>query len=146
MATEVFKANAKLTTGIRIECESRGHKIVLDEPESLGGSNTGMNPVENVLCALGACQAIVARAFAEAKGINLKEFNVEVEGDLDTDGFQGLSDVRSGFQVIRTKAHVKADNTEEEIKEFVDFIEKTCPVADTIRNSAKMISEVIIEK
>ena len=146
MAIEVFKTNAKLTTGIRIECEARGHKIVLDEPEPLGGTDTGMNPVEGVLCALGACQAIVARAFAQAKGIKLKEFSVEIEGDLDTDGFQGLSDVRPGIQVIRTKAHVKADNTEEEIKKFVEFIEKTCPVADTIKNSAKMISEVIIEK
>jgi uncharacterized OsmC-like protein len=146
MAIEVFKANAKLTTGITIECETRGHKLILDEPEGLGGNDKGMNPVEDVLCALGACQAIVARAFAESKGINLKEFWVELEGDLDPDGFQGLSDVRPGFQAIRTIAHVNADNTEEEIKNFVKFVENTCPVADTIKHSAKMSSEVILEK
>lgn len=146
MAIEVFKANTKLTKGITIECEARGHKIILDEPKNLGGNDEGMNPVEALLCALGACQSIVAGAFAKSKGINLKEFWVELEGDLDTDGFQGLSDVRPGFQAIRTKVHVKADNTKEEIEDFVKFIEKTCPVGDTIKNSAKMSSEVIVEK
>lgn len=144
MALTVFKGTAKLTSGVTIECEARGHKFILDEPASLGGADKGMNPVEATLCSLGACQAIVAGCFAKAKGINLKEYWVEVEGDLDTRGFKGHKDIRPGIQAIRCKAHVKADNTEEEIKEFVEFVENTCPVADTIKNSAALSSEVII--
>ena len=59
----------------------------MDEPKELGGSDTGMNPVEMLLCALGSCQAIVAKSFATAHGIDLHDFLVVLEGDLDPDGF-----------------------------------------------------------
>ncbi len=52
---ETFKATARKTAnGLQVEANARGFKITLDEPEELGGTNTGMNPVEAVLCALGA--------------------------------------------------------------------------------------------
>ncbi|MBC8591077.1 OsmC family protein [Wansuia hejianensis] len=145
MALETFKAVSKLQEGMKVECSTRGHKIVLDEPKQLGGTDEGMNPVEATLCALGACQAIVARCFARAKGVNLQEYRVELEGDLDTDGFLGKSDVRPGMQNIRAKVYIKSDSPEEKLKEFVEFVEKTCPVGDTIKNSANMSTELIIE-
>lgn len=145
MALETFKAVSKLQEGMKVECSTRGHKIVLDEPKQLGGTDEGMNPVEATLCALGACQAIVARCFARAKGVNLQEYRVELEGDLDTDGFLGKSDVRPGMQNIRARVYIKSDSPEEKLKEFVEFVEKTCPVGDTIKNSANMSTELIIE-
>ena len=89
MAIEVFKSTTKLTEGMRVECTARDHKILLDEPTGLGGTDTGMNPVEAVLCALGACKCIVARCFAKAHKIDLQDFRIELEGDLDPDGFMG---------------------------------------------------------
>ncbi len=144
---EVLKANAKkLPEGMQVELGSRGFKIILDEPEELGGTNKGMNPVEAVLGALGACQTIVAFAFAEAQGIDLQDFQVEIEGDLDTDGFLGLSDVRPGCSEIRSSMHIKSSNTREEIEKFVEFIEKTCPVGDMLENGVKLVeSEITLE-
>lgn len=46
-----------------------------------------MNPVEMLLRALGSCQVIVAKSFAKAHGIDLHDFLVVLEGDLDLDGF-----------------------------------------------------------
>ncbi|OFI05906.1 hydroperoxide reductase [Clostridium acetireducens DSM 10703] len=148
MAITVFKAVARAKDGIKIECDNtRGHKIVMDEPQDLGGTDTGMNPVEAVLCALGACQSIVAKAFAGMQGIDIEDFWVEVEGDLDPDGFQGVNpNVRPGIQSIRTKMHIKSNAPEDKIKEYVEFIEKTCPVGDTIQNAAKITNNYVIEK
>ncbi len=102
MAVETFKAvSKKLPEGLAVESEVRGFKMVLDEPKELGGTNKGMNPVEALLCALGSCQTIVASVFAKANGINLQDFWVELEGDIDLDGFMGKSDVRPGFLEIR---------------------------------------------
>ncbi len=90
MAIEVFKSTTKLTEGMRVECVARDHTILLDEPKELGGTDTGMNPVEGLLSALGACKCIVARCFAKAHGIDLQDFRIELEGgDLDPDGFMG---------------------------------------------------------
>lgn len=141
------KANAKkLPEGLQVETESRGFKIILDEPEDLGGTNASMNPVEALLCALGGCQAIVASAFAEAQDFSFEEFHVELEGDIDLDGFMGLADVRNGFQEIRYKMHFKTNETQEKAEAFAKFIEETCPVGDCLMNGVKLVSAGVVRE
>lgn len=140
-----FKASAKKTpAGLQVETSARGFKIILDEPEDLGGTNTGMNPVEALLCALGACQTIVASAFAEAQGFSFEEFHVELEGDLDPDGFMGLADVRNGFQEIRFNMHFKTSESQEKAEAFADFIEQRCPVGDCLVNGVKLVRAGVV--
>lgn len=144
---ETFKATAKKTAkGLQVETESRGFKITLDEPEELGGTNSGLNPVEAILCALGACQSIVAAAFAEAQNFSMEGFHVELEGDLDPDGFMGLADVRNGFQEIRYKMYFKTNESQERTEAFAEFIEKTCPVGDCLTNGVKLVSAGIVRE
>lgn len=147
MAIEVFKSATKLTEGMKVECVARNHTILLDEPKELGGTDTGMNPVEAVLSALGACKCIVARCFAKAHGIDLQDFHIELEGDLDPDGFMGKNkDAKIGFSEIRSKIYIKSSSSKEDIEKFVEFVDRTCPVADTLTNSPKLITELNIEK
>lgn len=147
MAIEVFKSTTKLTEGMRVECTAREHQILLDEPKELGGTDTGMNPVEAVLSALGACKCIVARCFAKAHGVDIKDFKVELEGDLDPDGFMGKNkEAKIGFSEIRSKIYIESNSPKEKIEEFVEFIDRTCPVADTLANSPKLVTELTIDK
>lgn len=119
----------------------------MDEPEELGGTNTGMNPVVALLCALDSCQTIVAYAFAKAQGIDLEEFHVELEGDLDPDGFMGLADVRNGFQEIRYSMHFKSIASQEKLEAFAQFIESKCPVGDCLENGAPLkLTRIVNEK
>ena len=144
MLTKFNASATKLPDGLQVKTESRGFKIIMDEPEDLGGTNVSLNPVEAVLCALGACQTIVAFAFAKAKGIRLDGFHVELEGDLDPDGFLGKSDVRKGFQEIRFTMHFKTNESMERIKEFSEFIEETCPVGDCLQNGVKLVKSGVV--
>lgn len=146
MPLETFKATAHLQQGMVVKAKSRSFEITIDEPKSLGGTDEGMNPVELVLCALGACQSIVARVYSRKFDVNLEDFWVEVEGELDTDGFMNKSDVRRGYSDIRYNIHIKTDTPRERVEEFVAFIERTCPVGDTIENPVKLkLNEIIIE-
>ena len=147
MAVETFKAVARGKEGLAVETDVRGFKIRFDEPEEMGGTNTGLNPVEGVLSCLGACQAIVAAAFAAEFGIDLQDFWVELEGDLDPDGFMGLSDVRPGFLEVRANMHIKSDAPEDKLAEFVEFIEKRCPVGDSLGHGIKVAAATLtVEK
>lgn len=135
-----YKATAiKTPEGLQVEANSRDFKILFDEPEDLGGTNTAMNPVEALLCTLGACQTIVASAFAAAHDITFEEFHIDLEGDLDPDGFMGLADVRNGFQEIRFVMHFKSNEPKEKLEEYAKFIEKTCPVGDCLANGVKLV-------
>ena len=78
MAIEVFKAETTALGGLKVNCKSREFEFTLDEPKNLGGTNTGMNPVEALLNSLGACLVIVAQSYARVKKINLKSFKVNL--------------------------------------------------------------------
>ncbi len=140
-----FKATAKkLPEGMQVETASRGFKMLMDEPAELGGTDKAMNPVEAVLCALGACQSIVVAAFAQAHDFTYEEFHVELEGDLDPDGFMGLSDARKGFQEIRFTMHFKTNESQEKTEKFVEFVEATCPVGDCLANGVKLVNSGVV--
>jgi len=135
-----FKATAKkLPDGMQVETSSRGFKIIIDEPKELGGTDVFMNPVEALLCSLGACQTIVASAFARAQKFKFEECHIEIEGDLDPDGFMGLADVRNGYQEIRYVMHFKTNEPKEKAEAFAKFIESRCPVGDTLANEVKLV-------
>jgi uncharacterized OsmC-like protein len=147
MAIETFKATSKLVEGLQVDNFVRDFSVRMDEPKSLGGTDTGMNPVEALLCALGSCQVIVAGAFAKSKGIDLQDFWLELEGDLDPDGFlKGKPGVRMGFQEVRVTPHIKTSSTPEKVAAFMEFIAQRCPVEDVMINGTKIIgSKAVIE-
>ena len=60
-----------------------GHHWQADEPKKVGGGNTAPNPMELLLSALGACTVITLQMYAERKGWQLKEVNIELEFALE---------------------------------------------------------------
>ncbi|OAB38762.1 peroxiredoxin [Paenibacillus macquariensis subsp. defensor] len=145
-AIQTFKATAQLQDGVKVKTTARNFELIIDEPESLGGTNTGMNPVEALLASLGACQSIVARVYAPKFGVKLDDFRVDVEGELDLDGFFNKSDVRPGYSDIRYTFTIKTDSPEEKVEEFVRFLESKCPVGDTIANPVNVkLERIVIE-
>jgi uncharacterized OsmC-like protein len=146
MAVQTFRAMAQLKEGVQVIAESRNFKVTIDEPTEMGGTNTGMNPVELLLCSLGACQAIVARVYAKKFEIHFDDLWIEVEGDLDLDGFLHKSDVRPGFSDIRYNIHIATEEPIEKVTEFVNFISATCPIEDTIAHLVHVsLNDIILE-
>jgi uncharacterized OsmC-like protein len=123
--------------GASQEDTSRSRPFILegDEPPLLLGSNAGPNAVEAVLHALASCLAVGFIYNAAAQGINVESLSFDLEGDLDLRAFLGLSkDVRPGYEGIRLTYRVKSDAPREMIVELCDYVQKTSPVLDVIRN------------
>lgn len=146
MAVVTFKAvSHKGKSGLVVENESRGFKMVMDEPENLGGTNQGMNPVEGLLVSLGSCMVIVGAAFAKAQEIDLQDLWIETEGDLDTDGFlKGKEGVRPGFQDVRFTIYIKSSSPEDKLHAFQKFIESRCPVSDTLGKGTRVKANTLV--
>lgn len=141
MPIATFKATSKLVEGLQVDNTVRNFTMRMDEPVNLGGTDTGMNPVEAQLIALGSCLTIVAAAFAQQQGIDLQDFWVELEGDLDPDGFlRGAPGVRMGFQEVRITPHFKTSSSPEEIEKFMTFIKARCPVSDVMMNELEIVA------
>ncbi|MNI06254.1 OsmC-like protein [compost metagenome] len=143
---QTFKATAQLQEGVKVLTKARQFELVIDEPKSLGGTDTGMNPVEALLASLGACQSIVARVYAPKFDVVLEDFRVDVEGEIDLDGFFNRSEVRPGYSDIRYTFYIKTNSPEEKVKEFVQFLESKCPVGDTLANPVNLkLDRIVIE-
>lgn len=106
-----------------------------DEPPVLLGTNTAPNAVEAVLHALASCLAVGFIYNAAAQGIKVDSLQFKLDGDLDLHGFLGLSGrVRPGFQNIRLSYRVQANAPRDKIIELCNYVQKTSPVLDIIRN------------
>ncbi len=138
MALQTFKATARSAEGLRVEGKSRGMRVMFDEPEELGGTNEGMNPVEMLLNSLGACQVITAKTYARKFGVDLKDMWVDIEGDLDIDGFMGVPGVKAGLTDIRFKMNFVTDAPEESVHMLAREVEKHCPVGATLAASVRL--------
>jgi putative redox protein len=134
-AAATFGAATRQLNGLRSEASIRDFRLTLDEPPALGGSDAGPNPVELVLAALGACQEITYRLYAEALGIPLNHVSVKLEGRLDLRGFFAVADgVRPGFRDIRATVEIDSPASEEDIDRLKATVDRHCPVLDMLRN------------
>lgn len=146
MPLQSFQASARLQQGVKVAVQARQFSLTLDEPVDLGGTDKGPNPVEALLGALGACQAIVARVYAQQFGVVLDGFQVEVEGDLDLDGFFGKAPVRPGFSAIRYRFHVDSPSPQVDIDRLISHLQSHCPVGDTLANPVPLsLDRVVVQ-
>jgi uncharacterized OsmC-like protein len=119
------------------EDASRARPFILegDEPPVLLGQNAAPNAVEAVLHALASCLSVGFIYNAAAQGIQVEGLMFRMEGDIDLHGFLGLSDqVRPGYQGIRLSYRVKSAAPREKLEELCEYVQKTSPVLDIIRN------------
>jgi uncharacterized OsmC-like protein len=108
-------------------------KLDADEPPLLLGTGKGPNPVEYLLTALAACVTTSLVYHAAAKGIVLKSVESRLEGDIDLQGFLGISkEVRKGYQEIRMYFKIDADVPDEELEELVQLGPSYSPVFDSV--------------
>lgn len=69
---------ARTGQGYRTEVYARGFDLVVDEPESLGGSGAGPSPVDYLAVALAACKSLTLRMYADRKGLPVEAITVSV--------------------------------------------------------------------
>jgi len=75
----------KWLSNMAFESEVNGHKIVIDAESNVGGKNRGPRPKPFMLLALGGCTGMDVISILKKMKVDVKEFNVIVEGDLTDD-------------------------------------------------------------
>ncbi len=114
---------------------SKTHTLSGDEPPVLLGGDTAPNAVEAVLHALASCISVGYVYNAAARGITIDSLRFDVEGELDLRAFLGLSEtVRPGFERITFIATVKANAPRAQLEELCEYVQRTSPVLDIVRN------------
>lgn len=67
--------------GFQVVASARGHRLVIDRPREMGGTDEGMSIGEVFLSSLGACTLLTVAAFCEKSGLAVDQIGVTVEGE-----------------------------------------------------------------
>jgi len=141
---KTVKVTATGPEGWVVTTKAGEHTAIIDQPEAMGGTNTGPSPLDYVFVALGGCLVTVAKIVAGQKKIDLRGVEVEVSGDVNLAVLRGQDkDDRAGFQNINVTIKVDADMTMEEKKAFVEEVDKRCPVSDNLINATPFKIDVV---
>lgn len=143
VAATQWNASVNWKGGFRSEASIRDFAPApSDEPGALGGTDTGPNPVEQVLAALGNCLAVGYAANATAAGIELKDLTIELEGDLDLHTFLGLSQGNAGYESISVTVKIDSDASAEELQAVHEKVIGTSPVGHTLSRAVPVRVEL----
>lgn len=130
-----FTAIARSASHAKTIVEARGFKMIIDEPDTLGGTDHGPNPVEYLLGALAGCLNVVGHLIAKELGFTLRGLELELEGDLNANKLFGTSsENRAGYSEIRVKINPDADANKEVLDKWLGIVKDRCPVSDNITN------------
>lgn len=113
----VIKAKATTgRTGYQTIVNSGNHFVIVDEPVSSGGADSGMDPYALLLSSLGSCTSITLRMYIDRKMWVADEITVDLE----------LFRVNDGV-LIERKLSFKGDLTPEQLKRLIIIADK-CPI------------------
>ena len=139
-AETTWSATVVWSGGFRSEARIREFApLRSDEPATLGGDDTGPNPVEQLLASLGNCLAVGYAANATASGIALDALEIGLEGDLNLETFLGLDDEgNAGYKSIRADVRIESSASEEEIEALHRRVIATSPVGHTLSRAIEL--------
>ncbi|MDX1637530.1 MAG: OsmC family protein [Balneolaceae bacterium] len=127
--------------------KARSFEITTDEPEALGGGDTGIDPMELLLASLGSCLTIGWVTHANLHDIDYKNLKIKVSAPFDLRGYLDLDDsVRPGFPEINYEVEVETDADEEILEQIKAAAEKNSPMFDNIANGAPISGTITHKK
>ena len=107
----------------------RNGKLLMDEPESVGGNDLGPDPFSVFLASLAGCTLSTLRMYIDRKAWDIPEINIslnlaqENEGELVT-------------TISRTITFTKEISAEQ--KERLLFIAEKCPISKILKNTINL--------
>jgi len=131
LPTENLVSVVETGNGPYAQFVTAGHHVLgADEPEALGGHDTGPSPYEYLLAGLGACTAMTLRMYSTHQGWTLRKTAVELRHEkvLAPDGRNKIDQFS---RIIR----LDGDLTEEQRARLLQIADK-CPVSQTLQRAS----------
>ena len=119
----------------RLNLSSGKFKLVIDEPENMGGTDEGPSPVQVLLMSLAGCLNVTGHEVARQRGLPLNGMKIRIEGVMNPCTFIGCSmEERAGFQTINVSVTATMPGVSDaERASWLEETESRCPVTDNIR-------------
>ncbi len=119
-----------------------GHMLIADEPETVGGNDTGPTPYDFLLAALGACKSMTMRMYADRKGYKLERAEVRLSHEkIHAEDCEQCESKEGRVDHIQAEISIEGDLTEAERQKIFEIAER-CPVHQTITGEIVIKAEL----
>jgi putative redox protein len=115
--------------GLSFAAQVRSHRLVLDQPEKVGGSDAGPMPIEMLGVSLGSCVALYVKQFLTSRGLPTDGMRVEVEQRGAT------NPNRIGTFTVRV---ILQSEIPAQYAELLDRVARSCPAHNTLHDGAEV--------
>lgn len=119
-------------SGFLQEVESGRHRFTVDEPVSVGGTDSAATPYDLVLAALGSCTSMTVGLYARRKGLPLEDVTVSLWHSKIHASDCAECETREGkIDRIEVAVQLTGPLTDEQRAKLLE-IAKICPVHRTL--------------
>lgn len=119
--------------GMQSIIKAGNHTITIDEPETMGGKDTGADPLATLLSSLAGCENVIANFVAKEIGFDMQGMEFDITGIIDSRGLMGDPNVRPYFEKIRINGKVQTSESQERIDQLQKITDERCPVFTTLK-------------
>ena len=109
--------------------------MVADEPQALGGTDKGPNPIEYQMGSLSSCVSVMIGIVGSELGFKHHGVTLNAAGDLDVRGLMGDPSVSRHFTGVRLEVRVTPDEPADRLAQLQHKVEARCPMVDLFRTA-----------
>ena len=132
---------AKWLSNMAFETEVNGHKIVIDAESEVGGEDRGPRPKPFMLLSLGGCTGMDVISILKKMRVDVKEFNVRVEGELTEEHPKHFIKIHVVYEFTGK------DLPMDKLKKAVELSEdRYCGVSAVYRKTMTLTSEIVVKE
>ena len=115
------------------------HRLLADEPEKVGGLNSGPGPYDLLLASLGACTSMTIRLYADFKKIPLENVSVRLnhEKKIHTKDCEDCADKVTKVDHIDRAITLEGPLDAEQRRRLMEIADK-CPVHQTLQSKIEI--------
>jgi putative redox protein len=121
------------------------HHWYADEPTKMGGQNSGPDPYEHLLAALGACTAMTIRMYANLKKLPLEHVEVSLSHERNyLEDASKTENLNSKIEALIRKVQLIGPLSDAEKTRLLEIADR-CPVHRTLHNNPHVVTTLIDE-